>query len=312
MQQFGRNMQREVKRFTIPAALSGQRIDLVLPLMDQTLTFDLVLNLFAFGGIHLNGRRCGDAARIVNRDDRVEIFIDGLPFEPFVIDESLIVYRDDDILVVNKPAGIDCQPTPSRFMGTVYSALLGYLENPYRRDLKPSLGMMQRLDRDTSGLMVFSIHPRAHKDLSAQFAARRIEKTYVAMVAGQMLQQEGEFRSLLAKNRGTNRMKSVEKWGEEAITRYRVVQRSDSATRVDIDLLTGRRHQIRVHFSEAGHPLLGDLRYDGASVCNGYPVARQMLHARRLTFIHPVNKSQMTFTLPLPDDMEQIAQQMLL
>ncbi|MBE0502163.1 MAG: RluA family pseudouridine synthase, partial [Desulfuromonadales bacterium] len=281
-------------------------------LVDQTLTVDLVLNLLAFGGIHLNGRRCGDGSRTVHRDDKIEIFIDGLPFEHFFLDESRIVYRDDDILVINKPAGIDCQPTPSRFMGTVFSALMSYLENPCRRDLKPSVGMMQRLDRDTSGLMVFSIHPRAHKNLSAQFAARSIEKTYVALVAGQVVQEEGEFRSLLAKHRGTNRMKSVEKWGDEAITRYRVVHRSDSATRVDIDLLTGRRHQIRVHFSEAGHPLLGDLRYDGASVLNAYPVARQMLHARRLTFIHPVNTSQMTFTLPLPDDMARIAQQMLL
>jgi 23S rRNA pseudouridine1911/1915/1917 synthase len=304
-------MKREVKRFTIPETLSGQRIDLALSIIDLTLSVDLVLNLLEFGGIHLNGRRCGDGSRIVNRDDNIEIFIDGLPFEHFVMDESLIVYRDDDILVINKPAGIDCQPTPSRFMGTVYSALTSYLENPYRRDLKPSIGMMQRLDRDTSGLMVFSIHPRAHKNLSAQFAAHSIEKTYVAMVAGQMRQEEGEFRSLLAKHRGTNRMKSVEKWGKEAITRFRVVHRSESATRVDVDLLTGRRHQIRIHFSEAGHPLLGDLRYDGSPLFNGYPVARQMLHARQLAFIHPVKKSRMTFTLPLPDDMEKIDQLML-
>jgi 23S rRNA pseudouridine1911/1915/1917 synthase len=305
-------VQRIVKRFTIPESLSGHRIDLALSVMDQTLSADIVQNFFAFGGVHLNGRRCGDGARKVNCDDKIEIFIDGLPFEHFVLKDNLIVYRDDDILVINKPAGIDCQPTPSRYMGTVYSALLSYLENPYRRDLKPSIGMMQRLDRDTSGLMVFSIHPRAHKKMSEQFNARTIEKTYVAIVAGQMAEQEGKFRSFLAKSRVMNRMKSVERGGKEAITRYRVKNVSEAATMVEIDLLTGRSHQIRAHFSEAGHPLLGDLRYGGPITVNGCPVARQMLHASKLAFIHPANKTPVFFELPLPADMEQIAQSMKL
>jgi 23S rRNA pseudouridine1911/1915/1917 synthase len=277
-----------------------------LPVLDHTLSADLVSSLFEFGGIHLTGRRCGDGSRKVYLDDKIEVFIDGLPFEHFDIDESLIVYRDDNILVINKPAGIDCQPTPSRFQGTVYSALLSYLANPYRRDLKPSIGMLQRLDRDTSGLMVFSIHPRAHKSMSEQFNSHTIKKTYIAIVAGRMEQQEGEFRSLLARSRVTNRVKSVEIGGKEAITRYRVISMSDSATTVEIDLLTGRSHQIRAHFSEAGHPLLGDLRYDGPVTVTGSPVARQMLHAGKLAFMHPVKKNQISFELPLPADMNSV------
>lgn len=298
-------MKKDIKRFTIPESLSGQPIELALPKLDQSLSHDLVQNLFDFGSIHLNGRRCGERSRKVGLDEKIEIFIDGLPFEHFVIDESVIVYRDDNILVINKPAGIDCQPTPSRFMGTVYSALLSYLANPYRRDLKPSIGMLQRLDRDTSGLMVFSIHPRAHKSMSEQFTAHTINKKYVAIVAGRMEQQQGEFRSLLAKSRVFNRMKSVEKGGKEAITRYRVIRQSDAATLVDIDLLTGRSHQIRAHFSEAGHPLLGDLRYDGPATINGHQISRQMLHAGNLSFIHPVSRERVSFEASLPDDMIQ-------
>ena len=305
-------MKRDVKRFTIPESQSGQQIELALPLLDPTLSDDLIQNLFDFGSIHLNGRRCGERSRKVDLDDKIEIFIDGLPFEHFVIDESVIVYRDDNILVINKPAGIDCQPTPSRFMGTVYSALLSYLANPYRRDLKPSIGMLQRLDRDTSGLMVFSIHPRAHKSMSEQFTSHTINKKYVAIVAGRIAQQQGEFRSLLAKSRVFNRVKSVEKGGKEAITRYRVIRQSDAATLVDIDLLTGRSHQIRAHFSEAGHPLLGDLRYDGPAMINGHLISRQMLHAGNLSFIHPVSRDKVSFEASLPADMEQTLQMTLL
>jgi 23S rRNA pseudouridine1911/1915/1917 synthase len=146
--------------------------------------------------------------------------------------------------------------------------------------------------------------------MTEQFNARTIEKTYFAIVAGQMAEQEGEFRSFLAKSRVMNRMKSVEKGGKEAITRFRVKNVSEAATMVEIDLLTGRSHQIRAHFSEAGHPLLGDLRYGGPTTVNGCPVPRQMLHASKLAFIHPANKTPVVFDLPLPADMEQIAQSM--
>jgi 23S rRNA pseudouridine1911/1915/1917 synthase len=302
------NIKKEVKRLTVPHSLSGQELHLVLPFLDQALSTDLVQNLFDFGSIHLNGRRCGDRTRIVEQEDKIEIFLDGLPFEHFALDENHIVYRDDDILVINKPAGIDSVPTPSRFQGTVYSALLRYLEDPFRRGLKPSIGMMQRLDRDTSGLMVFSIHPRAHKHLSAQFSSRAVKKIYRAIVAGKLPADAGEFRSLLARSRATNLMRSVEKWGQEAITRFQPVNIADDASLVEIDLVTGRSHQIRAHFSESGHPLLGDLRYGGSSLIHGCPVTRQMLHANRLSFIHPVKKTVVSFELPMPKDMQKLAQ----
>lgn len=301
-------MKRDVKRFSIPDKLSGQRIDQALSHLDHSLSRTFVRKLIDFGGVHLNGRRSRTCSLQINSGDKIELFIDGLPFKPFVLDDNQVVYQDDYILVINKPAGIDCQPTPSRYKGTVYSALLNYLVNPYQRHQKPSIGMVQRLDRDTSGLMVFSIHPRAHKNMTAQFTSRTIEKFYLAIVAGQLAPEEGEIKSFLARNRATNLMKSVEKGGQEAITRYRTVTSSHAATIVEIELLTGRSHQIRAHFSEAGHPLLGDLRYGGPSTFDDRQIRRQMLHASRLAFLHPVNGSRVSFSLPLPDDMAYITQ----
>ena len=172
-------MKHEVKRFIIPENLSGQRVDQALPLLDQSLSRTFVRKLIDFGGLHLNGRRSRTCSQMVNSGDKLELFIDGLPFKAFAIEDKHIVYRDDDILIINKPAGVDCQPTPSRFKGTIYSTLQNFLADPYRRDQKPSIGMVQRLDRDTSGLMVFSIHPRAHKNMTEQFSSRTIEKKYL-------------------------------------------------------------------------------------------------------------------------------------
>ena len=301
-------MKREVKRFIVPDNLSDQRIDQVLPLLDTTLSRAFVRKILDIGGVHLNGRRHHKCSQRLNCGDKIELFIDGLPLQDFNIGDQHIVYQDDDILILNKPAGIDCQPTPSRFHGTIYSALLKYLADPYRRHQKPSIGMLQRLDRDTSGLMVFSIHPRSHKRMTEQFSARTIEKHYIAIVDGRLSPDEGEIRSMLARNRATNLMKSVEKGGQEAVTRYRAITLTESASIVDVELLTGRSHQIRAHFSEAGHPLLGDVRYSGPSKLGDSVIARQMLHANKLSFHHPVKGRRISFELAPPEDMNDITQ----
>jgi 23S rRNA pseudouridine1911/1915/1917 synthase len=166
--------------------------------------------------------------------------------------------------------------------------------------------MVQRLDRDTSGLMVFSIHKRAHGALTQAFAGRAVRKVYLALVAGRMPLDKGEFRSLLARNRASNLVRSVERGGKEAITRYRVLEEFTDASLVEIEILTGRSHQIRVHFSEAGHPLLGDIRYGGQSTCISVDIHRQMLHSYRLTLSHPVRGNPLDLEAPLPHDFESL------
>lgn len=296
-------MQRAVFRFTVSKTDADRRLDQYLPAVSDQLSRSFARRVIDFGGVHVNGKRMRNCSLPVQDGDQIEVFCDGLPLQPFILTPEQTVFRDSYLIVLNKPAGIDCQPTPSRFKGTVYSALLETLKKPSQPRQQPTIGMVQRLDRDTTGLLVFSIHPQAHKGLTQQFANRTVAKTYLAVVAGQVDPPVGEFRSLLAKNRATNLMKSVDKGGLEAVTRYRTLAVSASASLVEIDLLTGRTHQIRAHFSEAGHPLVGDERYGGPTMSCGHAVERQLLHAASLAFKHPLSGRLLEFTTPLPADM---------
>jgi 23S rRNA pseudouridine1911/1915/1917 synthase len=214
----------------------------------------------------------------------------------------MLLYHDRYLLALDKPPGVATQPTPARYQGTVYAALQQFLGGAGRA----SLGMVQRLDRDTSGVMVFSIHQRAHKGLTTVFAEHRVSKRYLALVTGRLLSAEGEFHSQLARRRSTNRMVSVEHGGKPAITRYRAIAVSDDASLADIEIPTGRSHQIRVHFAEAGHPLLGDPAYGGPVTVRGVTVPRQMLHASVLSFAHPVSGTPLELKAPLPDDFRAV------
>lgn len=296
-------MQRGVYRFEPTEVDNGSRLDQFLPGVLADLSRTKIRKLIDFGAVHVNGKRTRTCSHPIRTGDKIELFCDGLPLEEFCLTDETILYRDKHLLVLDKPAGIDCQPTPSRFKGTVYSALWSLLANPKQPRQRPSIGMVQRLDRDTSGVMVFSVHPRAHQSLTRQFSDRTVKKTYLAMVSGRLPEGEGEFHSLLAKNRKTNLMKSVEKGGQEAITRFRTLQVADDASLVEVTLLTGRSHQIRVHFSEAGHPLVGDTRYGGPSLWRGNVVSRQMLHAWHLGLFHPISAEDLQFEAPLPVDM---------
>lgn len=203
---------------------------------------------------------------------------------------------------MDKPAGVATQPTPARYQGTIYAALQQFLGETGQ----VSLGMVQRLDRDTSGVLIFSTHPRAHKGLSAAFSERRVTKRYLALVAGHLENDEGEMQSQLARRRATNRMVSVERGGKPALTRYRRIAEYAAASLVEIEIPTGRSHQIRIHFAEAGHPLLGDAAYGGPTIINGVAIARQMLHASELCLDHPVSGARLELKSPLPKDFQEV------
>lgn len=296
-------MSRTTYRFTPVPEDAGMRLDQFVAGRSADLSRTLVRKLVDLGGVHIGGRRTRRCSYPVQAGETVEIFVDGLPLEPYQLDAAAVVYRDPYLIAIDKPAGVETQPTPARFKGTLYAALLDYLRDPFRPQQAPSLGMVQRLDRETSGVMVFSIHPRAHRGLTEAFAGRQVRKLYLAVVAGRMPSAEGEFRSLLARSRATNRVKTVERGGKEAVTCYRVLEEFADTTLVEVAILTGRSHQIRVHFAESGHPLLGDGRYDGPYDWHGYPVLRQMLHSWRLFFAHPVSGEALELEAPIPADM---------
>jgi 23S rRNA pseudouridine1911/1915/1917 synthase len=289
-------------RFVASAAQAGLRLDLFLAGALEGAARGLVRRLIDLGGAHVDGRRVRRCSLPVAAGQQVELYVDGLPLEPFQFDPSRLLYRDRYLLALDKPAGIATQPTPARYQGTLYAALQHYLGAGGR----VSLGMVQRLDRDTSGVMVFSIHPAAHKGLTAAFSEHRVVKRYLALVLGNPHPGVGEIRSQLARRRSTNRMVSVPRGGKMALTRYRVVAASVAAALVEVEIPTGRSHQIRVHFAEAGYPLLGDTAYGGPAACGGITVPRQMLHASELCLDHPVTGLSLELKSPLPEDFRSV------
>jgi len=264
----------------------------------------LIKCLIDLGGVHVDGRRVRRCSLPMAAGQQVELYVDGLPLEPFQLDNARVLYHDPYLLALDKPAGIATQPTPARYQGTLYAAVQQFLKH----DGKASLGMVQRLDRDTSGVIIFSIHPKAHKGLTAAFREHRVGKRYLAMVAGVPQGDVGEFRSLLARRRASNRMVSVERGGKPAITRYRVVGRGEAVALVEVEIPTGRSHQIRIHFAEAGHPLLGDTMYGGPAACGVLAIPRQMLHASELLLDHPVSGAPLSLRAPLPADFQGVLQ----
>lgn len=291
-----------VYRYTVTAETAGQRLDVFLAGSAGAISRGMARSLIDLGGVHLGGRRMRRCSQPLVVGDRLELHVDGQPLAPMQLGEQHILYRDRDLIVLDKPAGMATQPTPARYQGTVYACLQKLLDGG--KASRPSIGMVQRLDRDTSGVMVFSIHPRAHKALTAAFTEHRVRKLYWTLVSGRPTEEVGVFISQLARRRSTNRMVSVERGGKHAETRYRVLGSTGEVSLVEVELITGRSHQIRVHFSEAGHPLLGDAGYGGARQCAGREVPRQMLHARELTLKHPVSGEELCFRSPLPADFQ--------
>lgn len=296
---------RQLFRVQVPPAAVGQRLDQYLSQAVPGLSRTRARKIVDLGGVHLNGRRVRTCSQSLPVGASIEIYTDGFPLEPFRLTESHILYRDSFLLVLNKPAGIETQPTPARYKGTIYEALL-FLLGRGGGTRKPEVGMVQRLDRGTSGLMVFSLHPKAHGGLSRIFLEHKVKKHYLALVASPPSPPAGEIRSLLARKHKTNKMVSVERGGKLAITRYQTQNSAASGALLEIELLTGRSHQIRAHLSEAGSPLLGDSFYGGAVQHLGLELTRPMLHAFSLEFTHPVTQEFLNFTLPLTDDMEQL------
>jgi 23S rRNA pseudouridine1911/1915/1917 synthase len=290
--------------FAVPAADAGLRLDQTLPRQCAGLSRTQARKIIDIGGVHIMGRRVRSCSRSVKCGEEIEVYCDGLPLEPYVITTAAILYRDADIIILNKPAGIETQPTPARFQGTLYAALSEFLADPFRPQISPTIGMVQRLDRDTSGVILFSISPRAHKPLTTAITARSLRKTYLALVAGVVPPGEHEIKSLLARSHRDNCVRSISKGGKEAITRYRLLAASSTCSLVEVMPVTGRMHQIRVHLAEAGFPLLGDKRYGGPQQLGDITISRHMLHALSLDFLHPLNQQGMLITAPLADDFQ--------
>jgi 23S rRNA pseudouridine1911/1915/1917 synthase len=218
-----------------------------------------------------------------------------------------ILYEDDDLLVLNKPPGIVVHPAAGHSAGTLVNALLHHCAGRLSGVggvARP--GIVHRLDKETSGCLVAAKNDAAHLHLSAQFAARRTQKIYEALVCGRVPGGSGEIDAPISRHRA-DRKRMAAGAGREARTSFRVLERLRGATRVEVELHTGRTHQIRVHFQHLGHPVVGDLIYGRRHnavlrEAAGCVAPRQMLHARKLVLTHPRTGQLLVFEAPLPED----------
>lgn len=228
--------------------------------------------------------------------------------------ELTVLYEDDDLIVVDKPAGMVVHPAAGHSSGTLVNALLGHCRalSGVGGTLRP--GIVHRLDRLTSGVLVASKTDRAHLGLSDQFARHSVERCYLAVVAGRPCADSGTFDTFHGRH-PTDRKRFTSRCaqGRRAVTHWEVVQALVGATVVQARLETGRTHQVRVHFADAGHPVLGDPMYgrppaDLRARAEGRQLGRQALHAQVLGFDHPVTGQRLRYASPLPADIQRLVE----
>lgn len=209
-----------------------------------------------------------------------------------------ILYQDDDLAVVVKPCGMVVHPAAGNEDGTLVNALLHHLEHLGSIGGETRPGIVHRLDKDTSGLLLVAKNDASQLSLSRQLQERQMEKHYRALVDGAISQDEGRIEAAIARSKKDRKKMAVDPEGREAITEWRVLARGRACTLLDVHILTGRTHQIRVHMKHIGHPVCGDPIYGSP---RGAKVPRLMLHAWSLSFTHPSSGERMTFTAPLPE-----------
>ncbi len=275
------------------------------------ITRSQILKLIREGHVLVNGQ-AEDPNYKVRLADLIDLAV--LPeAETTLIAEDLplnILYMDEYLAVVDKPAGMVVYPSFGHTGGTLMNALAHHAPKlaSIGGGLRP--GVVHRLDKDTSGVMVVALEDAAYYNLTEQFRDRNIQRKYVSLISGSLKENSGEIRLEIGRsNSDRKKMSTRTRHGKEAITRWKVLQRLDRATLIEARLGTGRTHQIRVHFAAIGNPVLGDATYGKKTSvetrAGKMTIPRQMLHAETLGFTHPHTGEFMEFTSPMPDDIKE-------
>jgi 23S rRNA pseudouridine1911/1915/1917 synthase len=288
-------------KLTVSSEQTRRRLDQVLAEALPAFSRARLQTLIRDGFVLLNGKqprprdlvRTGDIAEL--REPELEK-VEAQP-EQIKLD---VIFEDDDLLVLNKPAGIVMHPGAGHQAHTLVNALLAHCHNLSGIGGKERPGIVHRLDKETSGALVVAKNDVTHRDLSSQFAARTMSKIYLALVAGILRKTSGVIDKAIARHPvHRQRMSIARRQGRSAKTEYRVLRSGDEISLVECTLHSGRTHQIRVHLHHLGHPVLGDKLYGGKRAGD---YSRQMLHAWKLAFRHPRSGTEMSFEAPVPRD----------
>lgn len=297
---------RKSERFTFTVRYDCKmRLDAYLA-TETGYTRSFIKRLLDAGAVLLNGSPV-KAGHKPDQGDVIEVSIEG-EAEDSVEAEDLpleIVYQDDDVAVVVKPQGMAAHPAAGNRSGTLVNALAYHLNSLSESLSGPSRpGIVHRLDKDTSGLMVVAKTDAAHVFLSNELKERRVKKRYVALCHGNIKEDGGVIKTLIGRHPKDRKKMAVTRDGREAESRYKVLERYGKYTLVEFDIVTGRTHQIRVHAKHIGHPVVGDAVY--TKLKDPFGLDGQLLHAAFLGFTHPVMGEWMEFTAPLPAYFESV------
>ena len=306
----------------VDASMHGTRIDRLLAARFPEITRSRFQRWLRDGRVTARGRKVRSAYRVQDGDD-IQVRVP--PPEPSRLDPENIplhvVYEDDEVLVLDKPAGLVVHPAVGNRRGTLVHALLYHVPQLAAAAGEGRPGIVHRLDKDTSGLMVVAKSAAAHVRLAAALQRREVRRGYTALVWGHVRGTEGTVDLPIGRHPVDRKRMSVHSHrGRAALTRYRVRERLQFTTLLDVRLETGRTHQIRVHMADLGNPVFGDAAYGGRNSCltrlpAGLRVVarqalqsmpRQALHATRLSFQHPATGTEMVFESPLPEDFSLI------
>ncbi|MBN1897187.1 MAG: RluA family pseudouridine synthase, partial [Spirochaetes bacterium] len=253
------------------------------------------------GFVLVNGRTCKPSCKI-NKNDRVELKIPVESEQPQEREAQKIyceiVYYDDDIIIVNKPQGLVVHPAYGHSSGTLVNAILYYFPEMKKNTDLSRCGLVHRLDKDTSGLLVLARNERSHIDLSRQFKERKVKKEYAALVKGQMTERSGSLTTGIGRDpRDRKKMRAT--GDKKAFTAFEVLETFPYYSFIKLFPHTGRTHQLRVHMNHLKHPIVGDVIYSGKSI--PWDDLGLMLCATRLSFFHPTNKEMVSFEIGIPD-----------
>ncbi|TAL49679.1 MAG: RluA family pseudouridine synthase [Chitinophagaceae bacterium] len=303
------------------------RIDKFLMNRIEGATRNKIQQAINAGLVLVNGKEVRPNYKVKTLEEII-VYSDMSPEETDVFPEKItlnIVYEDDDVMVLNKPAGMVVHPGSGNYRGTLLNGVAWYLQqqNPtVSEETLPRFGLVHRIDKNTSGLLVMAKSDKAMSQLAKQFFDHTVDRKYIALVWGDIKKDEGTIVAHVGRNLRFRKLFEAYPEGDhgkEAVTHYKVLERFGYVTLVECILETGRTHQIRVHMKHIGHPLFNDDFYGGNKIVKGTVFARykqfvdncfaicprQALHAKTLGFIHPITKKEMFFETELPDDMKE-------
>lgn len=294
--------------FTIK--MEGERLDKAIKNKETEISRTRLQKLIEEGKVKVNGKieknsyivKTGDKILIEEEEpEEIELEPQEIPLD--------IIYEDNDIIVINKPKGLVVHPGNGNPDHTLVNAVMAKCKGSLSGiggKIRP--GIVHRLDKDTSGLIIVAKNDKAHIGLSEQLKNKEIKKTYIALVRGNIQENEATIQMPIGRSTKDRKKMAVTKKGKEAITHFKVLKRYGKYTLLEVKIETGRTHQIRVHMAEIGHPVVGDMVYSNGK--NEFGIEGQMLHAKQLEFKHPITQEEIKLTAPLPEYFEKILGQL--